>query len=205
MDHVRLSGSEVKALAMQSAAVSKGGFDFNLKDDHVLEAAVGKLMNEKGNVVDKLELVAKSHEADYAEVRTTIAKGVKDTMLSAVPMLGGRGLDIISTTGMSKDQFQEMARDFIKKGKMNQSVLVNSDPDGLKIFLDAITPDSTGKLDMTGVHGADPTKHREERMLYEANRDALIETVKQALGNRRLEEVIKQNSREVLEDISKLT
>lgn len=195
MDHVQLSGSEVQKLAMREGNIAKGGFDFNFEDDHVLEASVDKLMTEKGNVVQKIELLAKSKDPEYQEVRSTLVDGVKKTMLPAVPFLGGRSLDMIGTTGISQSDFAELARDFIQKGKASQESLVQSDMDALKIMLEAVKPDVNGNVSYDGVS---------DKLAYDANRTEFIRNAELALKNPRLEAAIKDNAKPVLRDIAKL-
>jgi|LSQX01.2.fsa_nt_gb hypothetical protein len=195
MDHVRLSGAQVQMLAMREGSVSEGGYDFDHTDDHVLEAAVGKFITEKANISQKLDLIAKSDQAEYAEVRSTIVDGVKKTMLPAAPFLGGKSLDIIGTKGTSRDGFYDMARDFVQKGKASQEALVQTDMDALRIMIDAVKADANGDISYGGVT---------DKMAYGVNRERLIENAKEALANPRLAGVLKDNIRPLLEELSNL-
>lgn len=195
MDHVRLSGAQVQQLAMRTGSVSEGGYEFDHTDDHVLEAAVGKFITEKANIPQKLDLIAKSAEPEYAEVRSTIVDGIKKTMLTSTPFLGGKSLDTIGTQGTTREGFYDMARDFVQKGKASQEALVQTDMDALRIMIDAVKADANGDLSYSGVT---------DRMKYGLNREALIENATKALSNPRLEGVLKDNVRPLLKELSEL-
>lgn len=205
MDHFKLDGAEIEKLAMR-----KGGplvktlpdgssFTFDYNDDYTFGVAVEKFMNEKANAVQKLELVKRSGEADYASVRGTITEGVKKTMLGAAPWLAGRSLDIIATTGLKPTDphghMLEFARDYIQKAKVSQEALASSDADGMRVILEAIRPDANGRLDYRGVGN---------KLEYDVQRDAFINAAAATLKNDQLKGNIRQSTRSVLEEIINL-
>lgn len=197
--HFRLSGSEVQRVAMRQGTVTKtdsngNSYTFDYGNDHAFEAAVDILMNEKGNYRQKVELIEKSADPQYAEVRTTMADAVKKTMLAASPGLGGQSLDIITTTGVSGPQgVDNLTRNYIVKGKVSQDALANMDSDATKDYIRAIQdPSNFGGID------------RSKRLEYQQNRMDMIKAARAALDNPRLESVIKDNLREQLEILSRL-
>ncbi|MGO3702101.1 MAG: hypothetical protein ACTJG2_02860 [Candidatus Saccharimonadales bacterium] len=192
MEHVRMSGSDVKKLAMKEGdPIEIDGFTFDHTNEHVLEAAVEKLMTEKGNMEQKLELIAKSSDDEYATVRTTISSATAKNVAGAVPFVGGAPLDKIATTGVSKSDYGAMVRQYVKKGKANQSALVGTDEEALKIMVSALEKNT----EFTGIEDKD-------RQIYLDNRQKLFETATSVLNNPRLQESIKENARTHLEKLS---
>lgn len=204
MGRFRLSGADIEKLAMREGGPlvkrdeNGAEFTFDFRDDYTFDAAVGKLMAE-GNTAQKKELVKRSGLAEYADVRSTIADGVKSTMLGAMPQIGGRALDIIRTTGINPNDpaahMAEITRDFVEKGKGSQEVLAGMDPDGLKLLLRAISPDANGKLSFDGVAN---------KMEYLVNREKLIENAALAINNQQLKGSIRDNTEKGLRAIKHL-
>ena len=197
MQQVRLSGSDVYKLAMKQGdvtAVDETGQSFTFKsgDEHVLEAAVEKLLKEKGNMQQKLDLVAKSSDPDYAGVRTTISDGVAKNVASGVPFLGGRPLDAIATQGVSSADFGGFVREYVKKGKVNQSALAGADELALKEMVDALVTNGSSRA------GLDPKDFK----VFESYREQLFEAATDVLSNPRLQEAIKGNARGYIETLS---
>lgn len=198
--HFRLSGSEVESIAMRTGGpITKtdsngNSYTFDYNNDHAFEAAVDTLINEKGSYAQKMALLEKSADPEYAEVRTTLVEGVKKSMLSAAPQLGGQSLDVIGTTGVAgPGGADKLTRNYVMKAKMSQEALANMDADNAKVFIRAIT-------DPVNFDGID----RSKRLEYQANRAELIKTARAALDNPRLDGVIKKNLRTQLEALSNL-
>jgi hypothetical protein len=198
--HFRLSGKEVEDIAMRTGGpVTKtdsngNSYTFDYNNDHAFEAAVDILINEKGSYAQKMALLEKSAEPEYAEVRTTLVDGVKKSMLSAAPQLGGQSLDIIGTTGIAGPSgADKLTRGYVVKAKMSQEALATMDSDNAKVFIRALS-------DPTNFDGVDRTK----RLEYQTNRAEVIRTAREALANPRLEGVIKKNLRAQLEQLGAL-
>ena len=198
--HFRLSGKEVEDIAMRTGGpVTKtdsngNSYTFDYNNDHAFEAAVDLLINEKGSYAQKMALIEQSANPEYAEVRTTIVDGVKKSMLSAAPQLGGQSLDIIGTTGVAgPDGADKLTRGYVVKAKMSQEALANMDSENAKAFIRALA-------NPTNFDGVDRTK----RLEYQTNRAQLIQTAREALNNPRLQGVIKKNLRAQLEQLGSL-
>lgn len=198
--HFRLSGKEVEDIAMRTGGpVTKtdsngNSYTFDYNNDHAFEAAVDILINEKGSYAQKMALIEQSANPEYAEVRTTIVDGVKKSMLSAAPQLGGQSLDIIGTTGVAgPDGADKLTRGYVVKAKMSQEALANMDSENAKAFIRALA-------NPTNFDGVDRTK----RLEYQTNRAQLIQTAREALNNPRLQGVIKKNLRAQLEQLGSL-
>lgn len=191
MQHIRMSGGDVAKLALREEVVTEGGFRFDFKDEHVLEAAVDKLLTEKGNVEQKIKLVGRTSEDEYAGVRTTVEGLVAKNLTSAAPWLGGKALDSIGTTGVSAADFGDMVRDYVYKGKVNQSALANADQEALKIMIEAVESDTSYKY-----------MSKDKQQKYSDNRIKLFESATAALSNKQLQESIRDNAREHLKKLS---
>lgn len=205
MDHFKLSGADIEQLAMRrgeplvKTRPDGSSFTFDFNDGYTFEAAVDKFIHEKANFVQKIELLKRTGEAEYADVRGTIVSGVKKTMMAGAPQLGGRTLDILSTTGLNTQDpakhLLEVSRDYIQKAKVSQQALATTDADGLRMILDAIKPDVHGNLDYSGAS---------DKMIYGAQREAFIDTARALLKNEQLNGNIAGNTRLVLEEIKQL-
>lgn len=205
MSYFKLSGADIEKLAMREGGplVKKDAngseFTFDFNDDYTFDAAVGKLISEKGNMPQKLKLVERSGLDEYASVRSTIVDGVKKTMLAGAPQLGGRALDIIETTGLDPNNpgqhMAELTRDYVQKAKVSQEALANMDADALKVLIQAISPDANGNLSFEGVT---------DKMKYTVNRDRLIKNAALALKNEQLQGSIRDNTADELEVLKRM-
>ncbi len=203
MSHFKLSGADINQLANRSGAPivktkpDGTSFTFDFNDDYTFSAAVDKLINEKGNTAQKIELIKKSGLPEYADVRSTIMKGAAKTLAQSAPQFGGRSLDIIETTGVDPNNadaiIAQMGRDFIVKGKFSQSVLAGYDADALRLMYEAIK--DGGNYD--GVP-------RNMRLEYDANRAAFIEQANKTLNNPQINNNIRSNTKAVLQQIAGL-
>lgn len=203
MDHFKLDGSDINKLAMREGGpVTKtradgSAFKFDFNDAYTFEAAVDKLVNEKGNMEQKMKLVMRSGEAEYADVRATIAEGVKKTMVATAPQLGGRGLDIIETTGIDAnnptEQIADLSRDLVLKGKVSQSTMANWDAYALQNAYEAIK-------DQSNYGGIS----RANRVQYDGNRLEFIKAAGATLKNEQINGSIRDNTKAVLQEIARL-
>ena len=166
-------------------------FDYN--DSYVHDTAINMLMTSKGNIEQKMELVSMSSQPEFAGSRGTIAEGVKSTMLSAAPQLGGKTLDDIETSGIDSVGMENAIRDFILKGKFNQQSFTTWDAGALKRVYDVIADEGNyGNI-------SQPNK-----VNYDANRQEFIRIAGEALLNERLRPSIRDNTKKVQVEISKL-
>jgi hypothetical protein cdiviTM7_03068 len=150
-------------------------------------------MTSKGNIEQKMELVSMSSQPEFAGSRGTIAEGVKSTMLSAAPQLGGKTLDDIETSGIDSVGMENAIRDFILKGKFNQQSFTTWDAGALKRVYDVIADeDNYGNISQPN------------RVNYNANRQEFIRTAKAALLNDKLIPLIRDNTKKVQIEIIKL-
>lgn len=198
MKHFKLTGADIDNLAKRRSTIEAKDdngntmvFDYN--DSYVHDTAINMLMTSKGNIEQKMELVSMSSQPEFAGSRGTIAEGVKSTMLSAAPQLGGKTLDDIETSGIDSVGMENAIRDFILKGKFNQQSFTTWDPGALKRVYDVIADEGNyGNI-------SQPNK-----VNYDANRQEFIRITGEALLNERLRPSIRDNTKKVQVEISKL-
>lgn len=152
MDHYKLSGEEIQALAMGEGSVTvldaAGSpiMTFDHTEEHVRDAAVEMVMKTVGNYSAQRDIVYKSGTEEYADNRATISNNMGKLLERAG--LSGAAMDAVRTGKVvGRDGYLQVIRDNIAGGKFKAANLAKMDPGGLKDWVEAV-----GKMEIDARH-----------------------------------------------------